>query len=86
MGKEVESQAFLYTSRCAGNDCCHDGGKGTWKKPGVFNLEEMDPIHTWRLLISSDCLAVVENPVPVDCYKTEGMSQYIWISPEAGMK
>lgn len=30
--------------------------KGLWKKPGVFNLEEMDRIHTWRLLISSDCL------------------------------
>lgn len=54
--KEVESQAISYTTGVPAMIGAMMVVKGLWKKPGVFNLEEMDPIHTWRLLISSDCL------------------------------
>ena len=25
---------------------------GKWNKPGVYNVEEFDPIHLWRSLIN----------------------------------
>ena len=54
--KEVESQAISYT-QCAGNDWCHDGSKGTLEEAGECSISRRwIRIHTWRLLISSDCL------------------------------
>ena len=64
--------------RCAGNDWCHDGGKGTLEEAGVFNLEEMDPDPYMEALNKFGLpWQVVENPVPVDCYKTEDESVHM---------
>ncbi len=52
--------------------------KGLWKKPGVFNLEEMDPDPYMEALNKFGLpWQVVENPVTVDCYKTEDESVHM---------
>ena len=52
--------------------------KGLWRKPGVFNLEEMDPDPYMEALNKFGLpWQVVENPVPVDCYKTEDESVHM---------
>ena len=51
---------------------------GLWKKPGVFNLEEMDPDPYMEALNKFGLpWKVVENPVSVDCYKTADPSVHM---------
>ncbi len=69
--KEVESQAISYTTGVPAMIGSMMVVTGLWKKPGVFNLEEMDPDPYMEALNKFGLpWKVVENPVPVDCYKT----------------
>ena len=65
--KEVGSQAISYTTgvpAMIGTKLVMDG---TWKKPGVYNLEELDPDPFMDLLNQYGLpWQVVENPVLVD--------------------
>lgn len=65
--KEVGSQAISYTTgvpAMIGTKLVMDG---TWKKPGVYNLEELDPDPFMDLLNQYGLpWKVVENPVLVD--------------------
>lgn len=76
--KEVESQAISYTTGVPAMIGAMMVVKGLWKKPGVFNLEEMDPDPYMEALNKFGLpWQVVENPVPVDCYKTEDESVHM---------
>lgn len=76
--KEVESQAISYTTGVPAMIGSMMVVKGLWKKPGVFNLEEMDPDPYMEALNKFGLpWQVVENPVPVDCYKTEDESVHM---------
>ena len=76
--KEVESQAISYTTGVPAMIGAMMVVKGRWKKPGVFNLEEMDPDPYMEALNKFGLpWQVVENPVPVDCYKTEDESVHM---------
>ncbi len=65
--KEVESQAISYTTGVPAMIGAMMVLKGLWKKPGVFNMEEMDPdpfmdaLNEWGLPWEEDF-----NPVLVD--------------------
>ncbi len=65
--KEVESQAISYTTGVPAMIGAMLVVNGTWQKPGVFNLEQMDPdpfmeaLNQWGLPF-----VVEENPVVVD--------------------
>lgn len=65
--KEVESQAISYTTGVPAMIGAMLVADGTWRKPGVFNLEEFDPdpfmdaLNKWGLP-----WVVEENPVMVD--------------------
>lgn len=69
--------SFLH-NRSTGNDRFHDGCDRTLEKPGVFNLEEMDPDPYMEALNKFGLpWKVVENPVSVDCYKTADPSVHM---------
>lgn len=76
--KEVESQAVSYTTGVPAMIGSMMVVTGLWKKPGVFNLEEMDPDPYMEALNKFGLpWKVVENPVPVDCYKTADPSVHM---------
>ena len=76
--KEVESQAVSYTTGVPAMIGSMMVVTGLWKKPGVFNLEEMDPDPYMEALNKFGLpWKVVENPVSVDCYKTADPSVHM---------
>ena len=75
--KEVESQAISLYHRCAGNDWCHDGSKGTLEEAGSVQPRGDDRPYMEALNKFGLPWQVVENPVPVDCYKTEDESVHM---------
>mgnify|MGYP002933260146 FL=1 len=76
--KEVESQAVSYTTGVPAMIGSMMVVTGLWKKPGVFNLEEMDPDPYMEALNKFGLpWKVVENPVPVNCYKTADPSVHM---------
>ena len=76
--KEVESQAVSYTTGVPAMIGSMMVVTGLWKKPGVFNLEEMDPDPYMEALNKFGLpWKVVENPLSVDCYKTADPSVHM---------
>ena len=76
--KEVESQAISYTTGVPAMIGSMMVVTGLWKKPGVFNLEEMDPDPYMEALNKFGLpWQVVENPEIVDCYKTADESVHM---------
>ena len=65
--RELGSQAVSYTTGVPAMIGAMLVMDGTWKKPGVFNLEEFDPDPFMEALNAYGLPWVVEeNPVPVD--------------------
>ena len=76
--REVGSQAVSYTTGVPAMIGAAMVLTGKWKKPGVYNVEEMDPDPYMEALNKFGLpWQVVENPVPVDCYKTEDESVHM---------
>ena len=65
--REVESQAISYTTGVPAMIGAMLVMNGTWRKPGVFNVEEFDPDPYMEALNRYGLPWVVEeNPVPID--------------------